>query len=468
MSRPVLTWSLLILIAGTSVAQKTTIICSAKGAEGKSVRLVKAEDFISLRKADIASARIDSAGNFQMTVSLKEITYAWFCIDYYTGDVYLQPNTTHHYNLDGLKFNNETDKLNTNLAPLSVNVQVLDTGDRLNLYIQQCNVSCNRFLIDHLKDIRTSKFKKLLASFKASMDSAYHNVGNDYVSVYVNYRLASLERMNSTTSSEKLFKEYILDKPVLTGHVEYMDFLSEFFEDYFEEVNRPVGLSQLRRAINEYQSWKALDEAISADSLLRNEYLLETVMLITLRNLYGLNTFSKDNIIKILKQSASTGKFEQHRLIASNLVRVLTMYEAGSKAPGFNLPDAAGDTMRLHELTGKFVYLNFFTTWNISCLEELELMRSLYSKYGQSVQFVSICCDREYMKMYHFARDKKYPWPLLHYNGDYKFLEAYGVKTYPYFVLIDKQGNFIADPAESPSQNIEMKLNEVIKKAGNQ
>jgi thiol-disulfide isomerase/thioredoxin len=117
---------------------------------------------------------------------------------------------------------------------------------------------------------------------------------------------------------------------------------------------------------------------------------------------------------------------------------------------------------RLLTYRGKPVYLHFFTTWNVASLEEMEFMRKLHTKYADSVQFISICCDREYMKMYHFVRDQKIPWPVVHFNNDYEMLESLDVKTYPYFILLDAEGRYIANPAESPSGNIEGRLNHVL------
>jgi peroxiredoxin len=468
MSKKIVIWSLIMLTAFIAGAQKTTILCAAKGAEGKRVRLIIYDDLVSLKEKDIASAVIDTAGNFRMTVPLTEITYAWLRIDYYKGDLYLRPNTTHHYNLRGLIFNDQTDNQNSNLEPLLINVQVADTNDLLNLSIQKFNFLYNRFLIENIRDLRSQKFKKLFTSFRSMLDSVFTNSNLEYFKTYVKYRLASLEMTSNLSSSDHIFREFILDQPISIDHVEYMDFLSGFFESYFEEVGRPVGLTELRMAVNEYKSYPALYEAMSRDSLLRNEYLLETALLITLKYLYSVPGFSKDNIIKILKQAVSASKFDKHRMIAAHVADVLTMFAPGRPAPDFALPDAGGDSVHLISLKGKFVYIAFFTSQNIACIEEFELMRKLYEKYSQSVQFIGICCDREYMKMYHFARDRKYPWPLLHYNADYSLLESYGVKTYPYFVLLDKQGNFIADPAVSPSQNAEMILNDVIINSGKQ
>jgi peroxiredoxin len=187
------------------------------------------------------------------------------------------------------------------------------------------------------------------------------------------------------------------------------------------------------------------------------------VLLEELKTAYATNGFKRSSIIRILNEAAANGRFKEQREIAKNLVYMLTRYQSGKPAPDFALPDSWGDTIRLSSYRNKIVYLHFFTTWNTSSLEEMQMMRKLYEKYSGNVQFISICCDRQYMKLYHFSRENTYPWPMLHFNNDYDLLESFGVKTYPYFILIDEKGNFLVNPSESPSGNIEARFLNVLK-----
>ncbi len=47
-------------------------------------------------------------------------------------------------------------------------------------------------------------------------------------------------------------------------------------------------------------------------------------------------------------------------------------------APEFELKDPAGKQLSLRELRGKVVFLNFWATWCVPCIEEMPAMEKLY------------------------------------------------------------------------------------------
>jgi peroxiredoxin len=53
----------------------------------------------------------------------------------------------------------------------------------------------------------------------------------------------------------------------------------------------------------------------------------------------------------------------------------------GSPAPDFTLPTADGGTVRLADLKGKPVLINFWATWCQPCREEMPAMQELYEQY---------------------------------------------------------------------------------------
>ena len=53
----------------------------------------------------------------------------------------------------------------------------------------------------------------------------------------------------------------------------------------------------------------------------------------------------------------------------------------GGPAPDFNLPTADGGTVRLADLKGKPVLINFWATWCQPCREEMPAMQELYEQY---------------------------------------------------------------------------------------
>ncbi len=449
-------------------AQATYITGTAKGAEGKKLLVRTFADYISGREITLGYTTIDSTGNFSLSIPLRSTIYAWFEIDYYAGEVYLDPGTHHVFTLKGIVFNEKTDRINGNLEQQTISV-IPDSSDRLNIQLRKFNVTCNQLLIRYLGDESGNPFELMSKSFRIAVDSlklvcdtVFAKNGSSFINDYIKYRFASLQYMNLQNSTQKLFFSYLFHQPVLYNNIEYMGFFRQYYENYFTAVNRPFRTEHLRYLINTDAPYAAILDSMGADTLLQNEVLREVVLLEALRTAYATSGFKRSSVLRVIGSMVSEARFPEHREIAKNLLYMLTRYESGKPAPDFALMDEKGDTIQLSDFKNKIVYLHFFTTWNTASLEEMEFMRTLQSKYASSVQFVSICCDREYMKMYHFARDQKFPWPLLHFNGDYQLLDALGVKTYPYFILVDTEGRFLLNPAESPSGNIESRLNTIL------
>jgi peroxiredoxin len=66
----------------------------------------------------------------------------------------------------------------------------------------------------------------------------------------------------------------------------------------------------------------------------------------------------------------------------------------GRAAPDFSLPTTTGQTMKLSELQGKAVLLNFWATWCEPCKVEMPWFVDLQKKYGpQGLQVIGVAMD---------------------------------------------------------------------------
>ncbi|MGH9514061.1 MAG: TlpA family protein disulfide reductase [Terriglobales bacterium] len=66
----------------------------------------------------------------------------------------------------------------------------------------------------------------------------------------------------------------------------------------------------------------------------------------------------------------------------------------GKAAPDFSLPTTTGQTMKLSDLQGKAVLLNFWATWCEPCKVEMPWFVELQKKYGpQGLQVIGVAMD---------------------------------------------------------------------------
>jgi thiol-disulfide isomerase/thioredoxin len=74
-------------------------------------------------------------------------------------------------------------------------------------------------------------------------------------------------------------------------------------------------------------------------------------------------------------------------------VAIANAVEPLRPAPEFALPDLAGETVRLTELRGQPVLVNFWATWCTACWSELPELVKLQERYGDDLVILGISLD---------------------------------------------------------------------------
>jgi thiol-disulfide isomerase/thioredoxin len=107
----------------------------------------------------------------------------------------------------------------------------------------------------------------------------------------------------------------------------------------------------------------------------------------------------------------------------------------------FQLERLDGQRVRLSELKGKVVLLDFWATWCGPCVEEMPHLVELYKKYkerGFEVLAISVDAKSDRYKVAPFVETHKLTFPVLFDEG---VSDVYQVKVYPTMIFIDRLGN---------------------------
>lgn len=114
-------------------------------------------------------------------------------------------------------------------------------------------------------------------------------------------------------------------------------------------------------------------------------------------------------------------------------------------APLWELKDAQGDTVRLADLKGQIVILDFWATWCEPCLDAMPLLNQwLKAEQRPGVKVFSVnVWERDPDKVLAFMQEQGYAMTLLF--GTDNLSEAYGFNGIPYICVIDKTGNIRFD-----------------------
>ncbi len=133
---------------------------------------------------------------------------------------------------------------------------------------------------------------------------------------------------------------------------------------------------------------------------------------------------------------------EQFALEAKNEYRAGVRRKFKNEASkDFELASIDGRKIKLSDLKGKVVMVNFWATWCKPCIKEMPVFVKVYDKYkDQGFEILAITVDETESRpqVINFATKQKINFPVLYDEGTAKL---YGVHGYPTTVFIDKQGN---------------------------
>jgi thiol-disulfide isomerase/thioredoxin len=127
---------------------------------------------------------------------------------------------------------------------------------------------------------------------------------------------------------------------------------------------------------------------------------------------------------------------------ADSLLAAAPSGERRPFTPAFALRNLRGDTVRLGDLAGKVVLVNFWASWCDPCREEFPRMAELYRELaGRDFAVVAISDDVDLGKMLEFVKRFRPPFPILVGGG--RMRSTYFYRGLPYSVLLDRQGRVI-------------------------
>lgn len=109
-------------------------------------------------------------------------------------------------------------------------------------------------------------------------------------------------------------------------------------------------------------------------------------------------------------------------------------------APDFALKDLKGSVVRLSDLRGKILVLDFWATWCEPCKQSIPVFESFSRKYpGKDVEVVGISEDAYAEDVVPFVKAHKMSYRVL-LDPDNAVQESYRIYGLPSTVIVDRKG----------------------------
>ena len=422
----------------------------------KQIQLYSYSDFITNIQVKETQDTIESDGFFELHYQTDFTQPIILKIENVVAKLYIQPNFVYGITIPEV----EKDLDYKNDAELEVNIGIIgkDSTELNALTFDYQEQYANMFILKNNQFLSRPLLFKKADSLKLTCEKRYKNIKNDYFKNYVDYSIASINA-SASRGENYLINGYIVGKPILYKHFEYMQFFNTCFKGFVTAMGSTHKGQSLYNIINVQANWNQLSTFLKQDKFLKSDSLRELVAIKNLWEMYYSADFSPDAIEAIASQLNVATKITEHKKITSTMLIYFNKMQAGSQAPSFSARSKDGTIGNLSNFKNRWIYLNFFSTKNIESLKEMPKIAALKKKFADKIIFVSVCLD-DSLKSYitYLKANPKFDWTIW-YNYDKSLTktakENYFITGTEGYFLINNFGYLAQSPAPSPSGGIE-------------
>ncbi|MBN8702845.1 MAG: TlpA family protein disulfide reductase [Bacteroidetes bacterium] len=449
-----------VCIATSLFSENVVVVGMARGFENKAVHACFYDDLITEKELVAASATVNDTGYFRLTIQSPTIQKIYLRIDNLKGHLFVEPEKNYSVVFQkpdtSVYVNPYMDK-NIDLVLLG-----LDSTD-LNYRIMEFNELTDAFWMRNYQYFVIGRAKNKLDSFSVAMQKRFAHVSNPFFKTHLKSNLKSLEYGITQTLKNPAVTYFGKPSEISETNFEYMFLFNSVFKQYVQKLLMRNDASKLLLELNDKANYEGTIQEIKKMSGLTNDTIVELVLLKGLYELYYVEQVDRGSITALLNHIQKNSSIDNHKKIAQNVFYKLGRLNKNAEAPNFSLPDKTGKMHQLSDFKGKYVYLDFWASWCIPCLEEMKMIPTLKKKYGDKIEFVSISTDNTKEAMERFLqKNSKYDWVFLF--DELKYVkDLYEIKAIPTYYLINPEGKMVQSPAEKPTGDIERTFMEITK-----
>jgi peroxiredoxin len=448
-------------------AQSVSVSGNAPSYAGTKLVFYFQADWITDTQQEAGSCLVSDQGDFALRLQLEAIRVLYVDLGKYRGYLFAEPGGTYEIVLPEKTEKSTEDILNPYFEPVDMHLGLSNFNEsELNMLIVMFEDAYIPYYNKHVNDVYIKPDLKKLEDDIQTVEKPFANVGNEFFRQYRRYRYGLLKFFANQQRVLSLSQEYFNNFPILYDNPAYAELFNQVFDKFFVFFARTETGRQIYDDINRLKDYRALLKTLSTDNNVTNDTLKELVILKQIYDEYYGNQFSRSGLLQVLDTLISLTNISRHREIGQNIWHEITRLQPGFEPPQFELQDTEGNLVRLGDMKGSYVYLNFCTCQSYVCLNEFNMLSALYQRHKDRLVIITIATDPEEEILRQFLAKNNYSWKFLYYNKQPDILKEYDIRAFPTYFLIGPDGKLIYSPAPSPVENFEAKLFEAMRARG--
>ncbi len=426
---------------------------------GQLVRAMVAKDYISNADSLLATTKTDFKGAFELTFELNKVEIVQLAIGLNRSSLLLKPEA--EYELAFVLQNQTRQASYYDPQILEVNLKKA-TDNGLHDQFERINFVYNTFVVQRFAQAQRFGRSDLADSLQLALKDAVPAKVDPFLESYSFYKLASIRTPLKKMTEEQVFGSFFKNRPEQLRNPEYVALFDQYFGDYFVSASKKTNLDGLIDATA--QGLKSVQQYLSPEPLfLGNTRLLELSLLMHLNRFFYHPAFAKGSIHKVLSEIAASSQFDEHRLIADNILRSRQHLAFAGKAPVLNLFD--GDDKKISPEPGgsKLIALVFVKEDCGTCLHILEQLAPIAEKYPNATKVLVVSTKNGYQELKSGLASWGLAWEVAHTGDDITVYERFNIRVFPEIVLLFSDWRVAMAPAPSPGENLDYHIARLLK-----
>ena len=453
---PLLLLFILLSVAGLAKQAKLTGDCI--NCKGAAIQLMAFDDLISYREVVLDHNTIEQNGHFSLDFDVQNVTYAWVQIEEFRYDFYLSPGTDLQIWFDKTLREKEL------MLPFRGTINLIpefkeSPGAELNKEIKKFNERLDEFMEAQHELLMRRKAAPVLGKkverFKHEMDSTYSNA-KGFLADHIEYSIANVELVNSR-KPEFLFSEYLKDRKMQYGNLEFMRFFQQFYSKSLSKLATGDRKTEFRTAFKLPEPDGAFQTLLSDEPYMENVQHRQANYIKGLGDLCGTGIYDQAKLVRMLERFSMYSSNGYLGKIAKNLAWKHGRFMDGEPAPDFYARTVNGDLISLKAFEGAPLLVEFSMVGNGLCERETIILPDLLKEYPQ-YQAISFMVNEVRSTVWDFAQKEGLDWPVVRLDANSKILGDYDVRSVPTYILIDSKGDFLKYQLTEPSRGLDKTL----------
>mgnify|MGYP000922987787 CR=1 FL=1 len=345
--------------------------------------------------------------------------------------------------------------ISTDMQEFDEKLKYRGTSEKENNYLAQKQLKTEQIYVDPAAffSVDPNSFKSKVTAYKTELNADLNQEG-------INKVFKESETKNIDYFYYMMLAQYPMAHQYFTQQEAYLpaDFDEEIKKLNLEneaDFNSIPAYKQfvLYKVSNQISEAKTPDEIEKIISNIKTPQIKDAVMKEFLLYFVASGSPDSERYHNYIQKNAKDKKIKKESTEAFAKVQKLL---PGKLSPKFSYPDITGKTVSLDDLKGKLVYVDVWATWCGPCIREIPSLKQLEKDYhGKNIEFVSMSIDpqQDKGKWENMVKEKDLKGIQIFADKDWKsqFVQEYGIKGIPRFILIDASGNILNADAPRPS-----------------